>query len=394
LISVSVELALFPILAYYFNIVPTIVVLANILIIPLAGLSVVLTCFTIFSAIFSISLAGIFSAANWLCLDLTLRLTEFFAGLPATKIMIPTPSIFIFAAYYLFLWILASSIGPKRKIILFSLLIIVNLFFWTKILSREDQALQAHFLDTGSGSATVIEAPGGETFLVNAGEKVGNLDAGEFIVLPFLNHRGIAEIDWLILTDTKAPGLNSAMSIARERKAKDLLLSGYLSAEDEAVDSLIGKIRNQAHSLDSIFAITDQHARLALEFPAYSLNERLGSTCKQNLAKITYGEVSICLFDGMKEVCFSPLFEWKQVRDCSILVLSELGKTDEIRQVISAVCPQKIIFTRHYLRFEKNKVPLLMQRYFPAIEYHRTAQGGAIKCEIHGKKIVIKPTLR
>lgn len=394
LISVSVELALFPILAYYFNVVPTIVILANIFIVPLAGLSVVLTCFTIFSAIFSISLAGIFSAANWLCLDLTLRLTEFFSGLPATRVTMPTPSMLTFIIYYLFLWGIVSWIGSRRKIVLFSLLILSNFILWTTVFSREDQTLKITFLDAGNGSASVMEAPGGKPLLINAGEKAENLDAGEFIAIPFLNHRGITEIERMILTDTKSPSLNSALSIAREKRVKDLLFSNCSPAEYEIIDSLQVQIKNQVQSLDSICGVIDRDSRLAIEFPVYPLNGCLGSNCDRNLVKISYGEISLCLLDGMKEVRYAPRFDWEQLKDCSILVLPELGKEDEIRQVISAVRPRKIIFTRHYLRFEKNKIPLLMQRYFPTIEYHRTAQAGAVKCEIHGKEVLVKPTLR
>jgi competence protein ComEC len=394
LISISVELALFPILAYYFNVVPTIVVLANIFIVPLAGLSVVLTCFTIFSALFSISLAGIFSAANWLCLDLTLRLTEFFATLPATKVTIPTPSMLSFIIYYIFLWVSVGWMGSRRKLILFSFLILLNLFFWTRVFSGEDQKLKITFLDAGSGSTSVIEAPRGRTLLINAGERVKNLDSGEFIVVPFLNHRGITEVDKLILTDTKSPSLGSALSIARDRKVKDLLLSNYANTDYNTIDSLMGMIQNKTLSMDSICAFTGQSDQFTIEFPVYPPAGCLGSSCERNLVKILYGKTSICIFDGMKEVRFTPRFNWEQVKDCSILVLSELGKEDEIRQVISAVRPRQIIFTRHYLRFEKNKIPLLMQRYFPAIEYYRTAQGGAIKCEVHAKGIFIQPTLR
>jgi hypothetical protein len=57
------------------------------------------------------------------------------------------------------------------------------------------------------------------------------------------------------------------------------------------------------------------------------------------------------------------------------------------------VRPRKVIFTRHYLRYQKDKIPLLMALDFPDMEYHRTAQSGAIICQTQGREIRLKTTL-
>ncbi|MFQ6003469.1 MAG: ComEC/Rec2 family competence protein, partial [Candidatus Zixiibacteriota bacterium] len=157
LVSLSVEIILFPILAYYFNMVPLITVLANLFIVPLAGLSVTLSCFTLFSATFSSALATLFSASNWLCLYLILKLNTFFATLPIAKLTVPSPSVFNFIAYYLFVWLLLSSIPQKRKAIIFSLIIIGNVFAWKDPLFSHSQPLRITFLDVGQGDAILIQ---------------------------------------------------------------------------------------------------------------------------------------------------------------------------------------------------------------------------------------------
>lgn len=394
LISVSVELILFPILAYYFNMIPLVVVVANIFIVPLAGLSVVLACFTVFSAIFSLSLAGIFSAANWLCLDLTLRLTELFASLPAAKFSIPTPSTFAFLLYYLFLWMVVAWFASRRKYLLFSVLIIANVLIWRLAFSRGDDPLRMTFLDVSQGSCTVVEAPNGETLVINAGERSGNYDAGEYVVVPFLNHRGITEVDRLILTGTDAPNFSSALSVAENRKVQTVFLPRHSDFADEQNDDSISGSLNEIVFLDSVGAIGDQRARFGVHFLAYPQAGQLGSTGRAILVKMVYRDVSLCLLDGMKRVRFCPDFDWDQLSGCSVLVVPELGDVEEIIQVIAAVKPERIIFTRHYFRYEKDKIPLLMQLSFPEIEYYRTAEGGAIVCETHGRTIDVQPTLR
>ncbi|MCK4385814.1 MAG: DNA internalization-related competence protein ComEC/Rec2, partial [candidate division Zixibacteria bacterium] len=214
LVSLSVEIILFPILAYYFNMVPLIVVLANLFIVPLASLSIVLSCFTLFSATFSSLLATIFSASNWLCLDCILKLNTFFATLPIAKLTLPSPSVFTFVIYYLFVWLLVSSIAQKRKAIIFSLVILGNIYAWQGPLRGENRLLKLTFLDVGQGNSTLIELPNKQTFLINAGEKWGNFDSGEYVVIPFLNKGGITKIDKFILTCNDSATLNSAKSVA------------------------------------------------------------------------------------------------------------------------------------------------------------------------------------
>jgi hypothetical protein len=82
------------------------------------------------------------------------------------------------------------------------------------------------------------------------------------------------------------------------------------------------------------------------------------------------------------------------VRNCSALILPELGETEEIVKVISAVRPERIIFTRHYFRYEKDKTPALMALSFPQIEYTRTKDHGAITLETNGKTLQFDLTIR
>jgi competence protein ComEC len=394
LISVSVELVLFPILAYYFNMIPLIIVVANIFIVPLAGLSVVLACFTLFSAVFSSGLAGIFSACNWLCLDLTLRLTEFFANLPVAKLSVPAPSVSTFMVYYFFLWLLVSSIASKRKTIVFSVLIIANLFVWREGLAHRDAPLKLTILDVSQGSCAVLDLPNGQTFLLNVGQKAKNFDAGEYAVIPYLNHKGTAKIDKLILTDTDSSSLNSVGSVLKEVDVERILLSDFAPWGQKGDVYPVARESSQVQSLESLRAITDEKGEFEIRFFQYPKSRRPKLISDEMLTLIRYRDIAFCLFDGMKRVHFNPEFDWDNVRDCSVLVLSELGDANEIVQVISAIRPQKLLFTRHYFRHEKNKIPLLMQQNFPGIEYYRTAENGAITCETDGERLRFDLTIR
>ena len=60
------------------------------------------------------------------------------------------------------------------------------------------------FLPVGQGDAVVVELPRGHTMLVDTGPAGARASAVERVVLPYLRHRGISRIDWLVLTHPHA----------------------------------------------------------------------------------------------------------------------------------------------------------------------------------------------
>jgi competence protein ComEC len=387
LISLSVEIVLFPILGYYFNLVPLVCVMANVFIVPLAGVSVILACFTLFSAIFSSGLAGIFSAANWLCLELTLRLNEFFAALPIAKISIPSPSPLSFLLYYTFVGGLVSFIVTKKRMVIFPVLVIANLLVWKTGLSHTEGRLKMTFLDMNQSSCVVLRLPDQRVILINAGERAKNFNSGEQIVIPFLNHEGISRIDKLILTDDNFLSLNSARTIIENVETNEMIAPDSIPStvdEEEPSSEII------AYNLvpsDSVKTIRDAKDELSINFYNYLETDRVEAGLRNKVIKLVYENMSFCFLDGMKNVRFDSSFAWEEMRNCSILVLPELGEEDDIIKIISFLQPQGIIFTRHYLRYEKDKIPAIMQFNFPKIEYYRTAEKGAITCKTDGKKL-------
>jgi competence protein ComEC len=387
LVSLSVEIILFPILAYYFNMVPLITVVANLFIVPLASLSVVLSCFTLFSATFSSLLATIFSASNWLCLHSTLKLNTFFATLPIAKLTVPSPSIFAFIVYYLFVWLLLSSTAQKRKAIIFLLMIIGNIFVWKGLLFSDSHLLKLTFLDVGQGNSTLIELPDKGILLINAGEKRGNFDSGEYIVIPFLNKGGITEIDKFILTDNSRENLNSAKSVTEEVKIDQILVPNFVGSAQGSDKNFVKNMSNKLISLDSIKEISSEQNELRTFFFDYPSANKAGLFPHGKIVKISYKDVNFCLFDGMKRAEFDSGFVWNRLRGCEVLVISELGNYEDTKQIIARIKPQKIIFTRYYFRYQKDKIPTLMALEFPQIEYNRTLRNGAIICKTNGEKV-------
>jgi len=398
--SLAVEITVIPFLAYYFNLVPLVTIVANLLIVPLAGLSLMLSCVTLFSAVFSPFLASIFSASNWLCLDLTLRLTNFFSILPIAKLNMSSPSIFNILIYYLFVWLILSSRPHKRKAIIFFLVILGTVYAWERVLSNENHLLKLTFLDVGQGNSTIIQLPDKQTFLINSGEKWGNFDSGEYVVLPFLNKNGITKIDKFILTDNDSENLNSAKSVSENVKIEEVLIPNFDSSVQKTDEDFVKNESNKLVFLDSIKEISDEKNEMKIFFFDYPSTMTSGSISGGKIIKISYKDVDFCLLDGINSTDlemhsqFDSGFMWEELKNCEVLVISELGDYGNTKELIERIKPQKIIFTRHYFRYQKDKIPTLMALEFPQIEYHRTLENGAIICKTDGKKLDFDFTIR
>jgi len=273
------------------------------------------------------------------------------------------------------------------------LLIIGNIFAWKGALSSDSQLLKLTFLDVGKGNSTVIELPDRKTLLINAGEKRGNFNSGEYVVIPFLNRNGITKIDKLILTDNDSTNINSAKSVAEEVKMEEVLMPSFDNSAQGIDLEFVKKISDKLISLDSIKEISDAENELRISFIDYPSIRKFALSPRGKIVKISYKDVDFCLLDGMKRAEFNPGFAWERVKNCEVLVISELGDYEDTKEIIERIEPQKIIFTRYYLRYQKDKISTLMAHEFPQIEYHRTLNSGAIICKTDGEKIDLDFTI-
>jgi beta-lactamase superfamily II metal-dependent hydrolase len=294
-----------------------------------------------------------------------------------------------------------SSIPHKKKAIIFSLVIIGTFYAWERVLSNENHLLKLTFLDVGSGNSTVIQLPNKQTFLINTGGKSSNFDSGEYVVLPFLNKKGITKIDKLILTDNDSENLNSAKSLSENVEIGEVLIPNFDSSAQKIGEDFVNNMSNKLISLDSIKEISVENSatggdgknQVRISFFDYPKTKKSGSISGSKIVKISYKDVDFCLLDGIRSADlemhsqFDSGFMWEKLENCEALVMSELWNYEDIKDLIEKISPQKIIFTRHYFRYQKDKIPTLMALEFPRIEYHRTLENGAIICKTDGKNV-------
>lgn len=91
--------------------------------------------------------------------------------------------------------------------------------------------LRVTFVDVGQGDCALIEGPRGTKILVDGGGIPSYLhsdfDVGEKIVLPFLRHRGVRTLDYVVATHADEDHVRGLLSVLKRIKVRNLVVSGY-----------------------------------------------------------------------------------------------------------------------------------------------------------------------
>jgi competence protein ComEC len=245
-VTFSAMLATAPLVAYYFSLFSFSGLVANLLIVPLAGfLIVVLGLIGVLLIPFSAFVAGFIFYLSGLLSDITIKIATFLANIPWTIFLVPTPTLItVFLSYFfilaLFCWKFYG--WPKKIIFISSVLLIVNFFYHH--FHVKPPALFVTFIDVGQGDSAFIRFPEGKTMLIDGGGfPNGDFDTGKNIVTPFLLGQGVWRIDYLVLTHPHPDHYYGLRYIAKNFSIREFWTNG--DTVDDPCFLELGKILAQ-----------------------------------------------------------------------------------------------------------------------------------------------------
>ena len=229
LVSVVVQLGLFPILVYYFGEFSIIGPIANALVVPLlsftvpAGLLFILVSPMVPDALQAGVIPLQFSL-NWVQ-----WVAEFLGSRSFSYITVGEKSISIFLIWIsAIFWVAASRIYAFRWKILILLLCSVNLYFIEKLIREPGiKTLEITVLDVGQADAIHISTPNGKNLLIDAGRWSPMSNSGDRVLLPYFEYMGMDQIDAVLLSHPHADHIGGMPSLMDGIKIGRIYQSDY-----------------------------------------------------------------------------------------------------------------------------------------------------------------------
>ncbi len=189
-----------PIVIYFFNYLPLLGVIYNLLLIPI--FTVVLICsfiFLIFNGLFTYTLIVPFKLFNYFLYSLRyiINITE---NISFNGIIMPTPSIFEMMFIYIIIFYIIYSNKIKLKV--FDRLgysIIISFYILTFIIiSTTDNSLYFNIVDVGQGLFSTVSYKNYD-FVFDCGS-TSNKNLGDYVSVPYFIKRGTNEIDGVFIS--------------------------------------------------------------------------------------------------------------------------------------------------------------------------------------------------
>jgi competence protein ComEC len=198
-VSGGAQLGVTPVMLLHFGQLSPLGVVANLLVVPLAGLLTTGGVLTLAVATVSEPLAHLLFQSLWILLVALRLVVRAFAALPGAIVYVPPPPTVAVGAAGLALLLLPWARGYLATVGVVALAAGASI---ATIAARQpDGFVRVTVLDVGQGEAILVQAPDGQALLVDTGGGgPGRGDRGERTVVPVLRRLGIRRLSALAVT--------------------------------------------------------------------------------------------------------------------------------------------------------------------------------------------------
>src|SRR6056297_1535842 len=229
LISVIVQLGLFPILSAYFGEFSLMGPIANALVVPLLGVVVPAGLLISISGNWFGYISGLISVPISWSLNWIGEVAMYAGGTSWSYLTVTGINGWLFPVWLLIVLITASIRIPTIRWKLLILFVVAANIMLVDILIEKsgDNRLIVTVLDVGQGDAIHIKTPLGKHIMVDAGRWSPGSNSGERTIIPYLKHQKINTLDGVILSHPHADHIGGMPDLITEIPIKKIYQSSY-----------------------------------------------------------------------------------------------------------------------------------------------------------------------
>lgn len=217
-----------PLTAYYYYEIPLYGILANLVVIPLAGVVMGFgllggLCGLLFPAFAGVVLIP----CHWI-LSLYEAICQGLKWLPADVWITGRPQVWLMIVYYGVLVFLVFGRLQRRRIVLLIPLVMLVLMF-TQSPVRQ---FQISFLDVGQGDGIYINGGDGKQYFVDGGS-TSKKELGRYTILPFLKYHRVRQIDVWFVSHADTDHISGLLEVLERGYSVKTILLSEEAPEDE-----------------------------------------------------------------------------------------------------------------------------------------------------------------
>lgn len=229
IVSVVVQLGLYPLQVYYFGEISIISPLANALFVPLLGIFIPIAILGLLFSPLSSSLGFILSLPLDVFLGWMHSFVTIASGWGWTWIKVSPQSWLIFPFWVSLIFLISGlKIAKLRwKALTLSIIFVCLIQIQNLYTQLEPNPLSVIFFDVGQGDAALIQTPNGANVLIDAGIWSPGYNSGKSIILPHLEEEGIKKLDAVILSHPHADHIGGILSLIEEIPIDIIYNSGF-----------------------------------------------------------------------------------------------------------------------------------------------------------------------
>lgn len=411
MIPVAAQIGVLPVSAYYFNLVSIIGLPVNILLVPVAGLIVVAGLAAFMVSLVSSGLAGVLLVSVGVALDTMIWLVSPLEKFYLAAVTVATPSWLTMLAYYLGV-VLARELVLKKEwrvkykewykaVIAGAMVIICLVIGWYQLIPRP---LEIVFLDVGQGDSVFIRTPKGATILVDGGGSPAWLNSeyrvGKEVVIPYLERRGIKELDLLISTHPDTDHLQGLEDVLSELGAQ-LVVIPPSSLFDDGYDTLLQLAQDKGIPVAEVVAgdkiiLEEESVSLEILNPP-SRNQTFFTAVDNNhslVIRVSYGKGDFLLTGDVEIEGLRHLLEKDETGPAVIFKAPHHGsRTGYYEPYLDQLEPLGVILSVGKNSYGHPAPELLEYWEERQVTVYRTDEQGAIMIYTDGETLNIRPFL-
>ena len=408
-ITLGAQLAVLPLLAWYFHVVSLSSLLANLVAVPIVEAMIVLGLVGGLIGFVLPVLAKIIFVADSLLLGLVYELTRAMARLPGSQVYLPAMGTLVSGLYYMGLSLFLQPAELRcrlqewcrrhgRGLAVAAAGSLLAFGSWSVLRPAE---LAVHFIDVGQGDAALVVTPHGRAFMIDCGGTRDNaFDVGGRVDVPYLLHYGVHELDYIFLTHVHEDHAAGAGGILKKLPVKMIMTGSEgraaymkslaLSAAEAARTEFVAAQAGQQAELDGV-TVEVLYAPTA---PPAGSGRQTGNEVS-NVIRVRYGRASFLFTGDLVKEQELALLQAANPQSTVLKVGHHGSRTSTSAEFVRAVAPEwAVISVGAENRFGHPNPEPLAELARRNVKLYRTDENGAVVFYTDGETMRVEPYVR